>query len=81
MWLIAQVARTFGISPIQAREELDSDAEELLLKLLPFYSYAEAHAVYRRAKKEELDAWKGVRIMQTVTDIDFALVKRERDGR
>lgn len=80
LWLIAQVARTFGISPIQARDELDDDAEGLLLKVLPFHVYAEAHAVYRRANKDELKAWRGNRVMEWVQRIDFDLMERGLHG-
>ena len=80
LWLIAQIARTFGISPIQAREELEDDAEGLLLKVLPFHSYAEAYAAYRRADATELKAWRESRMMRRVEEIDAALVQRKQHG-
>lgn len=65
----------FGISPIQAREELEDDHEGLILAVLPMLAYADAHAAYRRANKVELKAWQGSRMMERVEEIDFALVR------
>jgi len=45
--------------------------------MLPLLAYAEAHAAYRRANKDELKAWRGNRMMEMVEENDFALVRRQ----
>ena len=66
--------------PSVVARDLDEDPEQLSLVCYPLLQYAEAHAAYRRASAVELKAWRGSRLMDQVTENDFALRAREIEG-
>ena len=66
--------------PSVVARDLDEDPEQLSLVCYPLLQYAEAHAAYRRASASELKAWRGSRLMDQVTENDFALRAREIEG-
>jgi hypothetical protein len=68
------------VLPSVVARDLDEDPEQLSLVCFPLLQYAEAHSVYRRANASELKAWGGSRLMDQVTENDFALRAREIEG-
>lgn len=70
-WLIAQVADRFHVLPTVARDDLNSDPEQLSLQCLPLLGYAEAYRAWKRGRKSELKAWEGSPLMDLVKEIAF----------
>jgi hypothetical protein len=74
---VAKVAKEFGVLPSQAARAMDADPEGIDLIALGLIRYAEAHAAYRRANKEELKAWQGSKVMAIVEENDFAVAREQ----
>jgi hypothetical protein len=79
-WLVAKVAKEFGVLPSQAARAMDADPEGIDLIGLGLLRYAEAHAAYRRADKTELKAWQGSKVMAMVEENDFADARDRMKG-
>jgi hypothetical protein len=78
--MCAVIAREFGVLPSAVARDLDDDPEQLSAVCLSMLRYAEAHAAYRRANKDELKGWSGNAVMAMVERNDFAKVEREMKG-
>lgn len=78
--MIAQVATTYSISPLQAARELDEDPEQLAIACMPLIGYARAKAAFDQAKGDpgKLEAWEGSETMALVERNTFERLKRER---
>lgn len=66
--------------PSTVDRALRSDPDQTDSRVMPLLRYAEAHAVYRRAKPHELKTWAGNRWLDRVTDIDMEFVQAEIDA-
>ena len=58
VWLIAQCASEFHLSPLAVACELDSDPEHTMLECLSFLRYAEAKAGLESKSEETRKAWE-----------------------
>lgn len=81
--MIAQVAQTYSISPLQAAHELDNDPEQLALVCIPLLEYGRAKAAFDAAggDPDKLKAWEGSRIMERVQENTMETLRRRRQKR
>lgn len=78
LWIIALIAKEFGVLPTVVAEDLDNDPEMLSWKCIPLLRYADAKIAFDTAKDEKsLTAWEGSKIMEAVMMNTFQLRKEE----
>jgi hypothetical protein len=77
LWQVSVVAEEYGLSPVRAAWELDSDPEQLAIAILPLRRYAEAWNAWKRADADELKAWRKDPMMDRVNEIAGALAAEE----
>lgn len=74
------MAQEFHLSPLAVARELRRDPSQLALVCVGMLRYAEAHAVYKRANKKELERWDGSKLMDQVKEIDGELAQEWIDA-
>jgi len=75
--MISTVAQEYGITPRQAAEEIEADAEGLAVEILPLRRYAEAFAAWKRGNADELKAWRDNPMMRRIEEYEFAKAHRD----
>ena len=63
--------------PSAVARDLDDDPEQSAILCLSMLRYAEAHAAFRRANKEELKAWRDNHYMDLVNRYAFERAQRD----
>lgn len=80
IWIVARIAKAFGVLPSVVARDLDRDPEQISLHALNFLDYSEAYGAFKRGDKAELKAWKESSMMELVQEHAFADAEAELEG-
>lgn len=81
VWVVANVAKEFGMSPQAAAHEIDNDASGLALRCVEALTYSSAKAQYDAydGDRKKLKSWKDSKVMDTVEINEFYRLKDKRE--
>ena len=79
LWIVAQIAKEFGVLPSAVARDFDSDPEQTSAVCLSLLRFAEAKAAYETANKKVLEAWEGSPMMAEVEEIEGAIAQQAID--